>query len=139
LRRYGLKRINLPLWLLACLTIILVATSVIAADYQVTKRAGALTVDVAIDRNPPIVGKNNVDIAIKDSAGKSVTDAKVLVEYSMPGMPGMPPMNYKTSAAIKETHYKAVMDLSMPGSWNVSIRIVRAQKTQSAKFTIDAK
>lgn len=121
------------------LIILLIATSAFAASYQVTKRAGDLTLHVAIDRNPPVVGRNNLDIEIKDRAGKSVTDAKVVMEYSMPAMPGMPPMNYKATAVLTANRYKAVMDLSMSGSWNIVVRIVRAEKTQTARFTIDAK
>ena len=119
--------------------LILFVTAVQAASYQVTRKAGDLTVDVTIDRNPPVVGKNNVDMVIKDSAGKSVTDAKVVVEYSMPAMPGMPAMNYKADAVLKGNRYKTVMDLSMSGSWNITIRVTRAEKAQTAKFTVDAK
>ena len=122
----------------ACL-LILFLTAVQAANYQVARKAGDLIVDVTIDRNPPVVGKNNIDMAIKDSAGKSVTDAKVVVEYSMPAMPGMPAMNYKADAVLKGNRYKTVMDLSMSGSWNITIRVTRAEKTQAAKFTVDAK
>jgi hypothetical protein len=110
-----------------------------AADYQVTRKAGDLTMDILIDRNPPIVGKNNVDMGIKDAAGTAVKDAKVVLEYSMPAMPGMPAMNYKTDATVKGDRYKAVMDLSMPGSWNIAVRVVHAGKIQTAKFTVDAK
>ncbi len=119
--------------------VLLLAGTVYAKDYEVTKKAGDLTVDVKIDKNPPISGTNNMEIALKDAGGKAVTDAKVLVEYSMPAMPGMPAMNYKTDAQIKGDAYKAAMNLSMSGSWNVSIKVTRANKTQTAKFTVDAK
>ena len=133
-----MKKTGLFVCSVACLLILFV-TAVQAASYQVTRKAGDLTVDVTIDRNPPVVGKNNVDMAIKDSAGKSVTDAKVVVEYSMPAMPGMPAMNYKADAVLKGNRYKTVMDLSMSGSWNITIRVTRAEKAQTAKFTVDAK
>jgi hypothetical protein len=119
--------------------VLLLAGTVYAKDYEVTKKAGDLTVDVKIDKNPPISGTNNMEIALKDAGGKAVTDAKVLVEYSMPAMPGMPAMNYKTDAQLKGDAYKAAMNLSMSGSWNVSIKVTRANKTQTAKFTVDAK
>jgi hypothetical protein len=119
--------------------VLLLAGTVYAKDYEVTKKAGDLTVDVKIDKNPPISGTNNMEIALKDVGGKAVTDAKVLVEYSMPAMPGMPAMNYKTDAQLKGDAYKAAMNLSMSGSWNVSIKVTRANKTQTAKFTVDAK
>lgn len=110
-----------------------------AKDYEVSKKAGDLNVLIKIDRNPPVVGKNNVEIAIADSAGKPVTDAKVVLAYSMPPMSGMAPMNYKADAEIKGNVYKTQLNYSMAGSWNNEVRITRAGKTSSLKFTIDAK
>ncbi|RJQ20805.1 MAG: copper resistance protein [Nitrospiraceae bacterium] len=109
-----------------------------AKDYEVRKKAGGYDVNVKIDKNPPVVGKNNMAIEIKDSAGKNVTDAKLKVEYSMPAMPGMPAMNYKTDAELKDEGYKAIMDLPMSGSWNVEIKIARDGKTSKVKFSVDA-
>jgi nitrogen fixation protein FixH len=108
-----------------------------AKDYEVKKKAGDFNVEIAIDKNPPAVGKNHMTIDIKDPSGKSVTDAKVKVEYSMPAMPGMPAMNYKTNAELKDGKYTATMDLPMAGSWNVTVKITRGGKTSKAKFSID--
>lgn len=110
-----------------------------AKDYEVTKKAGDYNVEVKIDRNPPVVGDNNMKIEIKDASGKYVTDAKVVVDYSMPAMPGMPAMNYKADAELKGDEYKAKMNLSMSGSWNIAVKITRAGKTSTMKFTVDAK
>jgi hypothetical protein len=121
------------------LVVLMVLGVAYAKDYEVSKKAGEYTVDISIDRNPPVTGNNNMEIAIKDGAGKMVTDAKVVVEYSMPAMPGMPAMNYKTDGALKGEKYKATMNLSMAGPWTVAVKITRADKTQSARFTVDAK
>lgn len=110
-----------------------------AKEYEVKKKAGEYEVEVKIDRNPPVVGDNNMEIEIKDATGKYVTDAKVIVDYSMPAMPGMPAMNYKTDAELKGNEYRAKMDLSMSGSWNIAVKISRSGKTASMKFTVDAK
>ena len=48
-------------------------------------------------------------------------------------------MNYKTDALAKGDVYKAVMKLSMPGSWNIDVKITHGGKTETAKFTVDAK
>jgi len=119
--------------------LLLVAGIAFAKDYEVTKKAGEYDVVVKIDKNPPVVGDNNVKVALKDAAGKAVTDAKVMIDYSMPAMPGMPAMNYKTDAELKGSEYAAKMDLSMSGSWNVAIKITKGGKTSTAKFTVDAK
>ena len=128
-----MKRVGIVVLLL------LVAGIAYAKDYEVKKKAGDFDVQVAIDKNPPVVGDNNVKIEIKDSAGKYVNDAKVVVDYSMPAMPGMPAMNYKTDAELKGNEYKATMGLSMSGSWNIVVKITRAGKTSTMKFTVDAK
>ena len=66
-----------------------------------------------------------------------MADAKVKVEYSMPAMPGMPASNYKTDAALKGSEYKAKINLSMPGSWDIAVEITRGSKTETAKFNVD--
>ena len=118
---------------------LLIAGIAYAKDYEVKKKAGQFDVVVRIDRNPPVVGDNNVSIEIKDEAGKHVTDAKVRVDYSMPAMQGMPAMNYKADTELKGDEYKAEMNLSMSGSWNIAVKIARAGKTSTMKFTVDAK
>lgn len=121
------------------LILLMIAGIAFAKDYEVKKKAGEYDVEVKIDKNPPVVGDNNIEIEIKDATGKYVTDAKVVVEYSMPAMPGMPPMNYKSDASLKGNEYRAKMNLSMSGSWNIAVKITRAGKTSMMKFTVDAK
>ncbi|HBR22420.1 MAG TPA: hypothetical protein DD713_07650 [Nitrospiraceae bacterium] len=125
---------------LTVLTIILllIAGIAYAKDYEVKKKAGEYDVEIKIDKNPPVVGDNNIEIEIKDASGKYVTDAKVKVEYSMPAMPGMPAMNYKTDTELKGYEYKAKMNLSMSGSWNIAVKIIHGGKTATVKFNVDA-
>lgn len=110
-----------------------------AKDYEVNKKAGEYDVAAMIDRNPPIVGDNNIRIDIKDASGKDVTDAKVTIEYSMPAMPGMPAMNYSTGTELKGNEYKALLHLPNAGSWTVTIKIARTGRTASAKFVLNVK
>lgn len=124
---------------LAVMMVLLVAGTAAAKNYEVTKKAGDYNVVVAIDKNPPTTGDNNLAVSAKDGAGAEVTDAKVSVEYSMPAMPGMPAMNYKTNAAWTGKEYKTKVNFSMSGSWNMVIKIVRANKTAQVKFTVDAR
>ncbi len=118
--------------------LLLMAGITYAKNYEVTKKAGDYTIFVSIDRNPLVVGDNNIAIAVKDASGKDVSDAKVKVEYSMPAMPGMPAMNYKTDATPKGTAYQAKMKLGMPGPWNVAVKTLRGGKTATMKFSVDA-
>jgi YtkA-like len=121
------------------LAVVMAASVAYAKGYEVQKKAGDYDVLVSIDKNPPITGDNGVSIAVKDATGKMVTDAKVKVEYSMPAMMGMPPMHYKTEAVLQGDEYKASLGLSMSGSWNIAVKIMRAGKTSTLKFTVDAK
>ena len=118
---------------------LLAAGVVFAKDFEVKKKAGDFEVEAVIDTNPPTTGDNNITVTIKDAAGKPVTDAKVTIDYSMPAMPGMAAMNYKTDATQKGDAYKAVMNLSMSGPWNIVVKISRDGRRATMKFNIDAR
>ncbi|MFZ5998312.1 MAG: FixH family protein [Nitrospirota bacterium] len=121
------------------MVVLLMAGIAYAKDYEVKKKAGEYDVTVRIDKDPPTTGENNIAITVKDAAGTAVTDAKVKVEYSMPAMPGMPPMNYKTDAALSGSEYKGKVNFSMAGPWNVVVKVTRGGKTSSMKFSVDAR
>lgn len=110
-----------------------------AKEYEITKKAGDYTVQVKIDRNPPVTGKNNLILTIKNNAGKEVVDAVVAIDYGMPAMSGMPAMNYKTNATSQGNLYHAILDFSMSGAWFVNIKITKAGKTQTVKLNVDIK
>ena len=127
-------------WLcVGVVSMIFMVGTAFAGEYTVQKKAGDYTVDIRMDKNPPVVGANQVEVAVKDKAGKAVTDAKVQVIASMPAMPGMPAMENRADAKIDGGKYKAKIDLSMGGSWNMSVRIVQGGKTAVAKYTVDAR
>ncbi len=108
-----------------------------AKDYEVEKKAGEYTVHISMDKNPPVAGKNTIEIDIKDAAGARVTDAQVVVEYGMSGMPGMPPVSYRETTELKDNNFRGQINFSMPGSWSVSVKITRSGKTQTVKFNVD--
>jgi len=110
-----------------------------AKDYEMTKKVGEYTVLVTIDKNPPVTGKNNMVVGIKDGAGKDITDAMVAIDYGMPAMSGMPAMNYKTGTSLKGKRYLATLNFSMSGSWSIAVKITRGGKTQSVKLNVDVK
>jgi hypothetical protein len=124
---------------LVVVAFLLVAGVALAKDYEVTKKAGDFTVMVKIDRNPPVTGENNISVAIKDKGGADVKDAKVIVEYSMPAMPGMPAMKYTADAGSKSGEYQAKLNFSMSGAWDVAVRIVQGAKKAQAKFNVDVR
>ena len=117
--------------------LLVVGFAAYAKEYMVMKKAGSYNVHVMMDKNPPVTGQNKMEISVQDAAGANVTDATVNVEYSMPAMPGMPAMNYKTKAELSGSQYLANVDFSMSGAWNINIKITRAGKTQSVKLNVD--
>ncbi len=121
------------------LILLLIAGAAFAKDFEIKKKAGDYNVEVKIDKNPPVVGENNMEIEIKDASGAHVTDAKVVVDYGMPAMPGMPAMNYKTEASLKDKGYRAKLDFSMSGAWNIAVKITRSGKTTPVKFNVDVR
>ncbi len=125
-------------WLVVLL-VVLVAGTVFAKENTVQKKAGDYSVEIKMDKESPVVGSNSMEIMIKDKAGKAVTDATVVVTASMPSMPGMPAMENKADAKLEGGKYKAKIDLSMGGSWNMSVRITQGGKTATAKWTVDAR
>jgi hypothetical protein len=110
-----------------------------AGDYRVRKTAEGLTFDIAINRNPPVLGDNEIRIEIKDPQGNPVLDAEVLVNYYMPPMPRMAPMNYTTNAELKGEKYRATMDLIMAGPWNIVTRARVQGKWLRVVFPIDVR
>jgi nitrogen fixation protein FixH len=124
--------------LVCAVLMLLVAGVAYAKNYEVTKKVGEYEVTVTLDKNPPVAGSDyNVTVAVREAAGKAVTDAKVRVEYSMPAMPGMPAMNYKTNATLESGQYKAKMNFSMSGSWNIAVKVMHGGKTSTVKFSVD--
>ena len=90
--------------LLLILFSLIAVSPVQAGDLRMANRHGAYVVEIAINRNPPIVGDNRIEISITDGNGRRVSEAQVLVNYYMPPMPRMAPMNYTTPAKIKGEH-----------------------------------
>ncbi len=110
-----------------------------ARDYQVRRRSGEHVVEVAINRNPPVVGENLARIRVFDGRGNSVRGAEVRVNYFMPPMPGMPPMNYTVRADASGDGYLASMDLIMRGPWNIVITVRDRAKLGRVVFPIDVR
>jgi hypothetical protein len=47
-------------------------------------------------------------------------------------------MFYKADAELKGSLDKAKMNLSMAGSWNITIQITQGDKVRKVKFNVDA-
>jgi hypothetical protein len=126
----------------ALIVILLIMLSIPQAygrDYSVRRKVDGYILDIAINRNPPILSKNEVRIEIRDPLGKHVVNAPVTVNYYMPPMPGMPPMNYTVKASPRGSGYAMTMDLIMTGPWNIVIRANVPGKELRLTFPIDVR
>jgi hypothetical protein len=131
-------------WKLFCLAMLLVLLILgfltgasDAASLAGSKKAGDYVVSILIDRNPPILGINNLEVEIRGADSAAVTDAKVLVNYYMPPMPRMAPMNYKADAPFKGGKYRVAMNFIMEGPWYIVVKINHQGKATSAKFNVN--
>ncbi len=109
------------------------------ADYRVRRKTPSHVVDAAINRNPPIMGENTIRIEIRDAGGRILTGARVSVNYYMPPMPGMVPMNYTIPAAPDGSGYTAKMNFIMTGPWNIVIRVESGGSPWRVTFPIDVR
>jgi hypothetical protein len=132
-------KVFVRLSLIVLLIISFMAGIAFAGSFMASKRAGTYLVGMQIDRNPPIIGDNHLEIEIRDASGAIVSNAKVMVNYYMPPMPRMAPMNYRTDATFRGGKYRTTMSLIMEGPWVIAVKVTLAGKTTTAKFNIDVR
>ena len=108
-----------------------------ARGYVAQKSVGGYEVVIRIDKNPPVLGDNQIEVEIKDASGEVVKDAEVLINYYMPPMPRMAPMNYRVDAKLKGDSYRAKMVLIMSGPWAIVTKITHLGKRHTVKVSID--
>lgn len=85
----------------------------------------------------PRVGNNRLRIEVKDASGAPVTDAKVSVNTSMPGMAGPK----ATAKGAKDPGvYETIANLAMGGTWTIEVSAARQQGgSKTTKFNIEVK
>lgn len=131
-------RLTIKILTLSVLALFLTVVVAYSREFTVKKNVRGYQVEATIDRNPLVLGDNHIEIGIKDGSGKSITNAEVLLNYYMPPMPRMVPMNYKTNASLESEKYKAKMDIIMAGPWYIRIIIKHEAKIITVKFNVDA-
>ena len=132
------KRFGIKILTIVCILLFLRAGCADAKELKVKSNAGDYQVEATLGQYPLVLGDNHIDIEIRDEAGRSITDAAVLVNYYMPPMPRMVPMNSKTEARPKKDTYEAKLNIIMAGPWYVKIIITHDGKISTTKFNFDA-
>jgi hypothetical protein len=123
------------------LAVLLIGSVAYAQGSAMKTEAGDYTVTASFDRTPPLTGANTFFITIRDAAGNVITDASVEVHYYMTEKAGpnrkyveMASMGARTDAAAKNAGYKANLNFSMSGPWNIEVTINRGGQEQTADF-----
>ena len=125
--------------LFAVCILLLTGSFAAARELRLKKNIEGYSLEAAFSQNPPIVGRNDVMVVVTDPSGKSVANASVTVNYFMPPMPGMPPMNYTAKATFRNGGYGTSMDLIMRGPWNIAIKAGVGQKQLRMNVLIDVR
>lgn len=118
---------------------LLIAIPAFAKELKLEKKAGDNTITLTLEKNPPITGDNKAVIEIKDSAGKIVKNAQVELDASMPAMPGMPAMKNTSKVQEGAEAYETMINFSMPGSWNIEVKLNINNQKQVVKYNVDVK
>ena len=126
-----------------------VAGALLALTVSVASEAGAQTQKPAFDitfkttPNPPVTGKNTVEVTVKDASGKPVPDAEVSATFFMAAMPTMKMPEMKNTVALKHMKdgmYSGAGQVMMAGNWDVTVSVKRGGKEiGSKKFPVTAK
>ena len=101
------------------------------------KKATEYEVEIDSDRNPLVLAENNTRIQIEDGENKSVAYAKVLINYCIPPMPRMAPMDYRLEANSKGGKHNATTNFIMAVPGCIVIISHHTGKTFTAKFNVD--
>jgi len=86
--------------------------------------AGQYRIQVQVQPDPPVAGKNTLTIIVKDDSGQAVSGAKVRAVAQMPAMGSMKKMN--APADIRETEsgiYSGELTLGMKGEWPLAVDV----------------
>ncbi|HUO78460.1 MAG TPA: hypothetical protein VMU21_12880 [Thermodesulfovibrionales bacterium] len=105
--------------------------------YEVKKEVGGYIVVMKIDRNPPVAGDNNVSIEVTDAKTLCACQANVAIEYFRPAMPGMPAQRYNVNMTFKRGRHIGKISLTLPGPWNIAVKITTGDKTWTTNFVLD--
>jgi Cu(I)/Ag(I) efflux system membrane fusion protein len=108
-----------------------------AGSAAVEARAGALTIQAAIEPDAPRQEGNTLRLAIRGEGGAPVEGARVKVVYLMPPMGGMSEMRGAADVAEKGGgHYLARFDLPMAGSWTLEVGVEANGASGTARFSL---
>lgn len=82
------------------------------------------------------VGRNAMQLVVKDASGKPIEDAQVEVLLSMPQMGNMPPMSAQTNLQpMGEGEYTGEIDIPMAWTWETTVTVRKGSSVLGAVQT----
>ncbi|MCX5744642.1 MAG: efflux RND transporter periplasmic adaptor subunit [Proteobacteria bacterium] len=98
---------------------------------------GALTIETAMQPDPPRELGNHARVVVRTATGQPVRGATLHLEYVMPAMGGMQEMRGGADAREDgEGRYTIPFDLPMGGSWTVEIRVTSTTGGARARYAL---
>lgn len=97
-----------------------------------------LVVTLGTEPTPPAKGDNTVVVTVRNPDGSPVKSGNVKAVFSMPAMPSMNMPAMRSDAALQhqgEGRYRGTGQLSMGGTWNVTITISDGAKEVATRQT----
>ena len=103
----------------------------------VSSRTGSLTVEAALQPDPPRQEGNSLLLRVLGPGGKPVEDAEVDVGVRMPAMGAMAEMRGKADVEEEgDGRYRANFDLQMAGTWTIEVSARSAAGSASPRYTL---
>jgi RND family efflux transporter MFP subunit len=105
--------------------------------------AERVDVTLRIQPDPPKVGQNQLEVTVKDAAGKPIDDAQVSVQFYMPAMPtmNMPAMRNEVKLmAAGGGVYRGSGEIMMAARWDATVTVTRGgQRIASKQLAVVAR
>jgi len=99
------------------------------------QKVGNLNVSIALSPDPPVgFQTSNFDVTLSDEQGQPITDAKISLNLTMPGM-WMPPNKLEAQHTGNGGYHAAGM-FTMRDQWRIEVVIQRGGEKQSAFFDV---
>ena len=128
--------------LLACLAAGCTSETPGASVTQGTTTGAGMEIQFRSEADPPASGDNTFEVIVAKE-GSRISDADVNAAFSMPAMPSMNMPEMHATAKLESVgdgKYRGMGRLSMAGTWNVRITVMRnGQELGTKTLSIVAK
>ena len=105
---------------------------------QATQTAGALSVRLTVDPDPPVPMQDALlELKLFDSKGQPISGASVSLDLTMPGM--QMPMNRPEVVESSIGVYQAKTLFTMAGKWRIQVLVTHDGKSETFIFDLNTR